>query len=411
MRKNKKIFITFLMLAGIIWLIMYAWKKEQAKNADYSYTDNQLNDLGQFPKAWYDYGRKAWYENRVKDAAEDFTRAVSGHVLYVDAWINLAMAEAALGNTDKAVKILRFTNELTEDVIEWKWQHIMLAGELGINDMFLQDLNYVIPYPHLQSDALQLLDMSYKRQAAKVLRVMDPDNRLYYLRWLMRWRRTEDTWTVWTALDESDRHTNQFYEEYVNFLVQQKAIPRAASIWRKYTNITGITNPGFERELCSKGFGWRSIQGKKTSWTIERSSEEKKSGRYSLHISFDGTENINFYHVRQIVPVEPQQKYLFSCWWKSSRLTTDQRPFIDIYGYDHKSRHWHSEMLPEESDWHQVSIHFFSPADCHAVTICIRRRPSHRFDCKIDGECWLDDVELHMLSDSLNQGKDKERVP
>lgn len=393
----KKIFITFLMVAAIIWLVMYAWDLRRVKNADYRYTSEELNELRRFPEAYYDYGRKAWYENQLKNAQRYFSQSVSGNVLHIDAWLSLVQAEAALGKTDKAIEILKFTNELTRDVIKWKWQHIMLGWELGVDDIFLQDLNYVIPYPNLQADALQLLDMRYKRQAAEVLQVMAPENRPYYMRWLMRWRRTEDTWTVWNTLDKSAKLEDQFYEDYVHFLVRQKAIQKAARIWREYTGITGITNPGFEKKLSSKGFGWYCAQGKKPFWTIERSTFKKKNGRYSLNISFDGTENINFYHVRQIVPVEPGQPYLFSCWWKSSRLTTDQRPFIDMYCYDNKSRHWQSEMLPEESDWHKASIHFFSPENCRAVTICIRRKPSHRFDSKIDGEFWLDDFELRRI--------------
>jgi hypothetical protein len=51
-------------------------------------------------------------------------------------------------------------------------------------------------------------------------------------------------------------------------------------------------------------------------------------------------------------------------------------------------------MLEDARQWQQMEIAFTPPAGCYAVMVRLRRKPSDRFDNKIRGSLWLDDVEL-----------------
>jgi hypothetical protein len=237
--------------------------------------------------------------------------------------------------------------------------------------------------------------MNYGRNTEDVINVLDTENLSYYIHWLMKWHRTTDTLLVWNAMPEHDKIDNELADRYVNFLVSQKEISIAAKIWQKFTGIEGISNSDFETPLSRKGFGWRYSDGKDREWKVQRLSQNPVNGNYALRISFTGGKNINFNHLNQIVPVQPLKNYKISYWWRSQNITTDQRPFIEISGYDCKSGFTKSQMIPASTEWQEQTLSFSTPENCRAVVVKIRRNKSRRFDAKIEGQMWLDSFHLN----------------
>jgi hypothetical protein len=116
-----------------------------------------------------------------------------------------------------------------------------------------------------------------------------------------------------------------------------------------------------------------------------------------LRVNFSGRENIAFHHVYQIFTAETQTKYRLTYAWKSQGITTDQGPFIEVYGYDKEGLYETGPMVTGTQKWHEVSIEFDVPEGCRAAVVRLRRLPSSRFDSKIRGTLWLDDFRLEKV--------------
>ena len=154
-----------------------------------------------------------------------------------------------------------------------------------------------------------------------------------------------------------------------------------------------MTNPGFEAPLSNKGFGWRHWNPD-NAWQIQRLPGNAASDDYALRITFSGEKNIQFYHLWQLIPVQPLQNYTLSFWWRSQDISTDQLPYIEVRDFDCQFFSINSPMAAPSSDWEKITIDFSVPQDCHAVRIRVRRDKSHRFDSKIKGRLWLDNFQL-----------------
>lgn len=400
-KKSIKALVSIVMITAVIWQLCYARNLDKVENNDYAFTDSEIVDLKHFPEAQYAYGQMAWYENRLEKAKRYLTRAIAGNVWDINAWLMLARAELSAGNRKQAKRILVFTNRLTRDTIQWKWEHVLLARDLDLKNIFLENVNAALSSKGLVNDALQMMDLHFHNDVRKVLPVMSPAGRTDYLKWLMRWHRTEDAWHTWGSLTNTMKNENQLYEQFVDFMIRHKEIGKAQRVWQEHTGIKGMTNPGFEQPLSGKGFGWKYRTDDNKCWTLKRTRTGPKSERFALELSFDGTKNICFNHVWQIVPVEPGNEYVLSYWRKSRNLTTDERPFIDIYCYNLSGgSHWSGTMLASDSDWHDERIRFYPPDQCQAVKVQITRNPSHRFGCKISGNTWFDGFTIERLADS-----------
>lgn len=391
----KKVLLTLIVTALSVWALHYGilWRNVQNPANTHDKSGNDTKKY--FADAWYNYGLKAWYENDLNLAADYFRNAVGVNVLQVDAWLKLAQVETGSGNTETAGDILKFTNDLTRQVVRWKWSQLLLARELKLDDVFWENINFVIFYPQFQNDALHLSDLHLGSDTEAALNVLESRNLPYYLRWLMTWNRTEDTFRVWRFIEENQLVDNDLYDRYVHFLISQKEIRQASEIREKYTGIDGMTNPGFELPISNKGFGWRGRTG--AHWDIQRVGSGAVRGNYALQVVFSGEENINFQHLSQIVPVVPEKTYSITFWWRSQDLTTDQRPYIEIRGIDCIKSHWKSDMVPAATDWKHENVLFSIPESCYAVTVNLRRNPSHRFDSKIKGLLWLDHFEMKIM--------------
>jgi hypothetical protein len=92
------------------------------------------------------------------------------------------------------------------------------------------------------------------------------------------------------------------------------------------------------------------------------------------------------------------QPYRLSYGWKSKWISTDQGPFVEVYGYDQQGLYLKGPMITGTHLWRTETLEFTPPEECHAVVVRLRRLPSRRFDSKIAGTLWLDDFKLEKVS-------------
>ena len=98
----------------------------------------------------------------------------------MDAWLRLAECEAALGNPDKSQKILMFTDFLTTGICRWQWPQMLLARDLGMDEIFLKNANKLLGHQKLSQDTLQLLDLHYKSDTTLVVDVLRAENLVHW---------------------------------------------------------------------------------------------------------------------------------------------------------------------------------------------------------------------------------------
>ncbi|MBL0712057.1 MAG: hypothetical protein JJV98_00010, partial [Desulfosarcina sp.] len=312
-------------------------------------------------------------------------------------WLKLVQIEATRGRLDPARKILAFVADIAGHTSRWQLSIALLAHELDMEDRFRRSINFLVDRRLNRADALNLLDTHYG-DTEKCLAALDPANHTAYLECLMRWGRLSEARRVWQHISAHKSLEEEILLKYIDFLISNKVIAEARTIWRAHSGINGLTNSGFEHKPSGKGFDWRVHRSPNRSWHIQPVSGEGRSNSSAIKISFFGKENINFHHLYQIVPLPPDTPYRLTYWWRGMRLSTDQRPFIDIEGYDCRDFHVRGPMLSESSGWRQERIEFALPPGCNAVRVRLRRKPSKRFDNKIEGTLWLDDFKVAPLN-------------
>jgi len=392
-----KSLFTMVLAVLSVWLMIHNWQYRAIYHENYTFGAKGAEKYRHFPQALYDFGCNAWFENDSDVAARFFRQAVLQDIFHMGAWLKLAQAETVLGNPDKARAILEFSDGLAKNVYRWKWDQILLAHELGMEKIVIGNINFLIQHRNKVQDAFQLFDAHLAGNVMRAVNVLDAGNLIAFLEWLMRWGRMNDAQIAWNKIVSDGIQDEDILLKYIHFLVSRKRIPLAAEIWRSNTGITGITNPGFEDQMTGRGFDWRYTANNKGKWTIRRTLSEAFSGTHSLKIRFEGTENISFGHLYQIVPVDPLTPYRLTYRWRSKNITTDQGPFVDIYGYDCKGVYFKGSMMLGTHHWQEQDMEFTVTEDCHAVVVRLHRRRSHRFDNKIAGMLWLDDFKLEKM--------------
>ncbi len=392
-----KSLVTLVLVVLSVWLMVHNWQYRAIYHENYTFGAKDAKKFRHFPRALYALGLNAWFQNDSDVAARFFRRTVLQDIFHMRAWLKLAQAETVLGNPDKARTILQFSDGLAKNVYRWKWDQILLAHELGMEEMVLSNINFLVKHRKKVQDAFQLLDTHLSGNVMLAVNVLDTGNLIPFLEWLMRWGRVNDSETSWNKIISSSVQDEDIRLKYIHFLVSRKRVPLAAEIRRSNTGIEGMTNSGFEDKMTRRGFDWRYTANNKGKWAIRRSMTEAFSGTHSLKIMFEGKKNISFGHLYQIVPVDPLTPYRLTYCWRSKNITTDQGPFVDIYGYDCKGVYFKGSMMLGTHDWQEQNMEFTVPEDCHAVVVRLRRRPSHRFDNKIAGMLWLDDFKLEKM--------------
>jgi hypothetical protein len=398
----KKLLVSLILLGAVLWMLMYARAVHITESSD-SLSENVHESCfySGLAEVHYRTGLLAWYENKPVDAIKAFNRAVSIFPLHVDAWLKSVEAHQAAGDQEMARRVLEFTDSIAGDVVQWNWDHVLLSRQLGMQDMFVRNANLAVSEPKTRNQALDLMDIHFSRNTSEVLMVLEDYNLGDYLQWLISRKRIDGSMLVWEKMAGKVDIDEKLYQRYSAFLIRERQVQAAVSVHKQYTGHEDeIVNPGFENFVSNKVFGWWAAAGE--GWDVRRDSWEAYQGHYSLQIRFDGKKNLNFYHVRQYVPVKPGQPYSLFFRWKGHSLGTDRRPFIEIRGIGGSGGYWKSNMAEPDFRWKKEQIQFTPEDDCHAVMIRLRRLKSHRFDNKIAGILWMDDFALEPADKNHN---------
>ncbi len=230
-----------------------------------------------------------------------------------------------------------------------------------------------------------------------------PEEKPFLRRWLsflMDSGLTEATGPAWSELRRAGPDRGD-YLGYCGFLIDKGHFMRALAVWNEFLSFGSlkflhksgqIWNGGFDLPPLERGFDWKI--GKAKGVSIFLDGNVRRSGRYSLGASFDGTSNPDICLARQIVPVEAKHAYAVSGYLKTSGITSDSGIFFEIKGYKCRGLDKSSEPVTGTNPWEEKSVEFRVPPACRAVTVGIRRSSSTSLDNRIRGEIWADSIHM-----------------
>ena len=235
-------------------------------------------------------------------------------------------------------------------------------------------------------------------------------------------RRPAQAWASWIADNGSESEVRQtFLWMQRNRLLDQPATLNLTwKLWRRqffgsaqelWANWVGLAEAedhfpeGGDSNgelLANRQFG-REPNGSPFDWTIPKDASVVISRGQGLAIHFLGTANVKLEGVQQSVIVKPG-RYRFSAVLGSDGLTTDQRPFFQIFD-PANSKRLNAELPPigETTPKTATAYDITIPPGTDAVTIELLRRPSDRFDNKIQGTLHVFEVSLIRLGANEDQ--------
>lgn len=154
-----------------------------------------------------------------------------------------------------------------------------------------------------------------------------------------------------------------------------------------------ITNGGFEDAIVNGGFDWRIVPTDGAQIGTDASAAH--DGARSLAVHFDGTLNLDFGSVAECVAVEANTAYRLSAYTRSEEITTDTGPRIAVYdAFDHAALWIETGNVTGTTSWQEQRLDFRTGPKTRLLIVQLVRRPSGKFDNKIAGTVWLDDVSL-----------------
>jgi hypothetical protein len=208
----------------------------------------------------------------------------------------------------------------------------------------------------------------------------------------------EDSRKAWDWLQNHSTDDGRLAGDYVDWLIKRGDYVVAGDIWKRsagkndraYFNPNLVFNGSFETAPLQSGLDWRYIETPGVH--VMRDSSFSVSGSSSLEMEFDGTANIDFNSITHDVVAAPG-RYHFKAWVRTSELTTDQG--IGFHLADSSGQlNLETITMSGTHDWTPVDLDFTLSGPVRLLRIEIVRKRSWKFDNKISGKAWIDDVSL-----------------
>jgi tetratricopeptide (TPR) repeat protein len=361
---------------------------------------------------WYLLGRYWQYNLEDPDAQRAiraYQTSLSFDVHSADTWLDLATAYESEGDTaaarDAFLQATRMYS-LSPDV-SWRYGNFLLRqGEL---DAAFVQIKHAVEADPKRGAAAFALGMRFEPDINAVLERVLPNTKEAYLNViaaLSDQRQTDQALAVWSRLAALHPQL-QMSDSYalLDALFHKWQMTEAQLVWTQALAFSGGSRPadppgslvwdgGFESDVAKGGFNW-SYPTFTGGVQITFDRKEKHSGNRSLRLTFNGLHNVNFADVCQFVAVQPSTSYRFSAWIQTRDLSTDQgvRFGLQSLSPSTNSIAWTDDVKGTQP-WTPIELLWTSGSDVRQLHLCITRLPSAKFDSKIRGSAWIDDVVL-----------------
>ena len=243
----------------------------------------------------------------------------------------------------------------------------------------------------------------------RILREMIPPDAkvlLAYLDYLVETQRLDEASAVWKQLlGQATPFEPQEAFPYLDALIQRQRAEELRAAWgtlmersrsgMQHRSLDGnlITNGSFEAEILNGGLDWRILHVEGAAVGLD--SLNPFDGTHALCIQFDGQHNLDYSHVLEYVPVEPNFLYRFSGYIRAERITSDSGPRFQILdAHDASKLSVSTEGVLGTLAWSPQQLQFRTGPDTRLLIVRLVRPPSRLFDGRISGIVWIDRLSL-----------------
>ena len=387
-----------------IWLISVALSDIFEKSKEIERINNALR-LNPFKSSPYYYiGLIKHYDREnpdLKDAIRLYKKALLKNPLYDNVWYNLAYAFIGTGNKDKAFSAIKNYYRLNHSKSEGIWNTALFYYIHTDNiDGSIQYIKRLVSlYPREIKKVFNILILSGVKNEYILSNILSLNNKFYieYLEHLMKLNELKRAINYW-HLANHDFFDKKSKIRFCNYLLSNESFDEIDPLWKEISNKDDpssnnlVFNGSFEYPLIGGCLSW--VKQKKEGVLIYRDIRESYDEKASLHISFDGRHNPNLHAARQIILVEPDTEYTLSGMIKTDNITTTNGLFLQVYGFKCKGLNIWTDTITGTNDWTQLTRSFKVPSDCRAIVVAVRRAKSYKFNNKIRGTAWVDNIKL-----------------
>jgi len=209
--------------------------------------------------------------------------------------------------------------------------------------------------------------------------------------------------SAWNRLSSEDKNRLEIFAIAIAQSLYDRRSYKAASsvlkdLGREDADPGKVLNGGFENNFLNPKdvfFGWRISSRNRVD--VRADGRNKKEGKRSLRISFDGTEQEFVGNALQIVVAEPGKKYRIAFWVRGESVRTAGSPRVDILSLSDGRNFGSSEPLKGTFDWQRKSIEFTVPEGEEGFLLAINREPCGP-QCPIYGVLWFDEFLLEEIN-------------
>jgi tetratricopeptide (TPR) repeat protein len=397
---------------------VFCWKALQVAIAD-EYADSSKPELWRRAAAlepgnaqyWAQLGSmETWDLERgdLERAAADYERAVQVNPHSDHHWLELAGIYERRGQISRARAAYERAqhNHPISPLVAWAYGNFVLR-QGNASEACRQFRQALQTDPELTEDAIRVWWKSGLYTSQPIAKLLPSENRHYFkaLDYFGRQNEIDAGLRVWDELLMRGQHFQlpqalRFIDEVI-FADRVKDAQRMCrqaldfSRWPRDAQEESslIFNGGFEHDFAHGGFDWREQESADTSFAFD--TEVAHSGARSLRVTFNGKSNLDFRNVFQYVPVEQGRRYRFEAYLKSSALSTDSGIRFLISDPLHPGRlQVFTEGVTGTQPWRRIETEFVAGPATRLLSIVLRRTPSLKFDNKLGGTVWVDDVSL-----------------
>lgn len=346
---------------------------------------------------------KEYQAGNLNSAEEIYLKALSNFSLHPTSLIGLAQVYTNQGKEKQAIEILKALSNLQIEDVKLVWKKAELAQELRQEKILITNLLWLVKHAETDKNKIYKIASLYWDNPLTLLKHFPQKHYQDILQFYIRNNLLEKAQIVWYKIDRLGIQNKATTISFVTFLLENNELELAAAAWRKMFPQNGslLHNGNFSEPLLNTAFGWQASNSEGVKFMQKEPDE-------GLTISFDGTQNVQL-TLSQIVPLNPGE-HIFQGSFETSQLTSKERPYWVVTGYNCDGLSIQDAMLPASEEKTPFAIPFVVPANCKAVKLNLIRNKSNEYNPLIAGNVILQELSINRLSPELEKQKQQLRL-